>query len=147
PEHGGVNLYIEDGGDVPGRGARGGGDPDGLAYVIFTSGSTGKPKGAMNTHRAIRNRLAWMQEAYNITASDRVLQKTPISFHVSAWELFWPLLTGARLVIARPGEHREPTLLARTIATQEVTVLHFVPPMLQAFLEEPESGRCRSLRA
>ena len=83
---------------------------DDLAYVIYTSGSTGRPKGAMNTHRAIVNRLVWMQEAFGLTAADRVLQKTPFSFDVSVWEFFWPLLFGAELVIAEPGGHRDSTL-------------------------------------
>ena len=72
--------------------------PDNLAYVIYTSGSTGKPKGAMNTHRGICNRLLWMQDAYQLTEADRVLQKTPFTFDVSVWEFFWPLITGAQLV-------------------------------------------------
>src|SRR5262249_1784559 len=77
--------------------------PDHLAYMIYPSGSTGKPKGVMNTHRGICNRLHWMQQAYQLTPEDRVLQKTPFSFDVSVWEFFWPLLTGATLVVARPG--------------------------------------------
>ncbi len=109
---------------------------DRLAYVIFTSGSTGRPKGAMNTHRAICNRLLWMQEAYGLTAADRVLQKTPTSFDVSVWELFWPLLTGACLVIARPDGHQDPVYLARLLAAEAITTVHFVPSMLQAFLEQ-----------
>ncbi len=117
-----------------------------LAYVIYTSGSTGAPKGAMNTHRAIRNRLVWMQETYRLDAGERVLQKTPFSFDVSVWELFWPLLTGARLVLARPGGHRDPAYLARLIAEQRVTTLHFVPSMLQAFLEAADLDLCGSVR-
>ena len=87
--------------------------PDDLAYVIYTSGSTGRPKGAMNAHRGIVNRLLWMQEAYGLTPDDAVLQKTPFSFDVSVWEFFWPLMTGARLVMARPGGHQDPAYLAR----------------------------------
>src|SRR6185436_20805557 len=79
-----------------------------LAYVIYTSGSTGWPKGAMNTHAGIVNRLLWMQEQYELTSTDCVLQKTPFSFDVSVWEFFWPLLTGARMVLARPGGHQAP---------------------------------------
>ncbi|HLX10276.1 MAG TPA: amino acid adenylation domain-containing protein, partial [Thermoanaerobaculia bacterium] len=109
--------------------------PDNLAYVIYTSGSTGRPKATMNTHRGIVNRLLWMQQQYRLTAGDRVLQKTPFTFDVSVWELFWPLLAGARLVMARPGGHRDPAYLAATIAADEITVLHFVPAMLRAFLE------------
>ena len=120
--------------------------PDNLAYVIYTSGSTGEPKGAMNTHRAISNRLCWMQAAYNLDAYDRVLQKTPFTFDVSVWEFFWPLITGARLVVARPGGHQDSTYLANLIAEQEITTLHFVPSMLQAFLDNPKVAGCHSLR-
>ena len=91
------------------------GTPESLAYVIFTSGSTGRPKGAMNEHRGIVNRLLWMQEEYGLSATDAVLQKTPFSFDVSVWEFFWPLIAGARLVIARPEGHRDASYLARTI--------------------------------
>ena len=117
-----------------------------LAYVIYTSGSTGKPKGAGNSHRALVNRLCWMQQAYNLDASDAVLQKTPFSFDVSVWEFFWPLMTGARLVVAAPGEHREPARLIETIGRQAITTLHFVPSMLQAFIHEPGVGACTSLK-
>jgi amino acid adenylation domain-containing protein len=136
-----ADLASGEGGDL-----EGGAGPDDLAYVIYTSGSTGRPKGVMNTHRGIVNRLLWMQQAYGLGAADRVLQKTPVSFDVSVWELFWPLATGARLVLARPGGHRDPTYLARLIAEQGVTTLHFVPAMLQVFLEQPDLDRCRSLR-
>ncbi len=82
-----------------------------LAYVIYTSGSTGKLKGAMNTHRGICNRLLWMQDTYQLMPDDRVVQKTPFSFDVSVWELFWPLLTGARLIMAQPGGHLDTQYL------------------------------------
>ncbi|WP_454843557.1 non-ribosomal peptide synthase/polyketide synthase [Pseudomonas gorinensis] len=117
-----------------------------LAYVIYTSGSTGKPKGAGNSHRALVNRLCWMQQAYALDASDAVLQKTPFSFDVSVWEFFWPLMTGARLVVAAPGEHREPARLIETIGQHAITTLHFVPSMLQAFIHEPGVQRCTRLK-
>jgi len=120
--------------------------PDNYAYVIFTSGSTGRPKGAINTHRGIVNRLCWMQEEYGLNAGDRVLQKTPFSFDVSVWEFFWPLMTGATLVVARPGGHRDAAYLARLIADERITTLHFVPSMLQIFLEEPLIADCKTLR-
>ncbi|MFD7962487.1 amino acid adenylation domain-containing protein [Streptomyces zaomyceticus] len=116
------------------------------AYVIFTSGSTGRPKGVMVEHRAIVNRLEWMQHAYGLTGSDRVLQKTPTSFDVSVWELFWPLAQGIPLVVARPEGHKDPEYLAELIRTQRVTVLHFVPSMLQAFLDSVDTESCPSLR-
>lgn len=112
--------------------------PDDLAYLIYTSGSTGKPKAARISHRAIVNRLLWMQEEYGLTAEDRVLQKTPFSFDVSVWEFFWPLITGARMVLARPGGHKDPGYLAGLIRDERITTLHFVPSMLQVFLEEPD---------
>jgi amino acid adenylation domain-containing protein len=112
--------------------------PDSLAYVIFTSGSTGRPKGVGISHRAIANRLHWMQETFRLTDQDRVLHKTPYGFDVSVWELFWPLLAGAGLVVAPPGAHRDPDRLAELIDRERVTTLHFVPGMLEAFLD---SGR------
>jgi amino acid adenylation domain-containing protein len=120
--------------------------PDHLAYVIYTSGSTGVPKGAMNTHRAVINRLEWMQTQYQIDASDCVLQKTPYSFDVSAWELFWPLMTGARMCLARPDGHKDPEYLIDLIEAQAVTVMHFVPSMLQVFLQHPRASACTHLR-
>ncbi|UUY07405.1 amino acid adenylation domain-containing protein [Pseudomonas sp. J452] len=118
---------------------------DDLAYVIYTSGSTGKPKGAGNSHLALANRILWMQEAYQIGASDVVLQKTPFSFDVSVWEFFWPLITGACLAVAAPGDHRDPQKLVELIQRHRVTTLHFVPSMLQAFLLHPDVEQCASL--
>ncbi|MCO7564874.1 amino acid adenylation domain-containing protein [Pseudomonas sp. S 311-6] len=119
--------------------------PENLAYVIYTSGSTGKPKGAGNRHKALTNRLCWMQQAYGLDATDAVLQKTPFSFDVSVWEFFWPLMVGARLVVAAPGDHREPSRLVRLIEQQGITTLHFVPSMLQVFLQDEGVSRCTSL--
>jgi amino acid adenylation domain-containing protein len=119
--------------------------PDNPAYVIYTSGSTGRPKGVVVAHRGICNRLLWMQRTYGLTAADRVLQKTSIGFDVSVWELFWPLITGATLVLARPGGQQDPTYLARVIEEQSITTVHFVPPMLGAFLAEADLAGCGSL--
>lgn len=120
--------------------------PQDSAYVIYTSGSTGKPKGAINSHKGICNRLLWMQEAYDLGPSDCVLQKTPFTFDVSVWEFFWPLMTGARLVIAKPEGHKDSAYLADLIVREAITTLHFVPPMLQTFLQEPRARDCRALR-
>uniref|UniRef100_UPI00399A4EFC amino acid adenylation domain-containing protein n=1 Tax=Pseudomonas sp. YeP6b TaxID=2861775 RepID=UPI00399A4EFC len=117
-----------------------------LAYMIYTSGSTGQPKGAGNRHLALTNRLCWMQQAYALSASDTVLQKTPFSFDVSVWEFFWPLMTGASLVVAAPGDHRDPARLVALINAERVTTLHFVPSMLQAFLQDTTVGTCQTLQ-
>ncbi|QDQ09713.1 non-ribosomal peptide synthetase [Streptomyces spectabilis] len=120
--------------------------PTDLAYVIYTSGSTGRPKGVMVEHRAAVNRVEWMQNAYALTPDDVVLQKTPFSFDVSVWEFVWPLITGARLVVAAPGGHKDPAYLVSLIRAAEVTTAHFVPPMLRLMLDHDGWARCTSLR-
>ena len=121
-------------------------DPSQLAYVIYTSGSTGRPKGVMIDQAGIVNRLRWMQAEYQLTRNDRVLQKTPYSFDVSVWEFFWPLLSGARLCVAPEQVHRDPAALAELIVSEQITTLHFVPSMLEPFVQTAAVGRCRSLR-
>ncbi|MEV0401886.1 amino acid adenylation domain-containing protein [Actinoallomurus sp. NPDC050550] len=120
--------------------------PGNAAYVIYTSGSTGRPKGVVAPHAGIVNRLLWMQDEYGLGPGDRVVQKTPATFDVSVWEFFWPLQTGATLVIARPDGHRDPRYLATLIREERVTTAHFVPSMLAAFLTEPEAATCTGLR-
>ena len=119
---------------------------DNAAYVIFTSVSTGRPKGVLNEHRGICNRLQWMQQEYCLDDADTVIQKTPFSFDVSVWEFFWPLLNGARLVIAEPGAHRDSDQLCRLIQQEQITTIHFVPSMLDTFFENPLAADCRSLK-
>ncbi|NWD27562.1 non-ribosomal peptide synthetase [Pseudomonas yamanorum] len=119
---------------------------DNLAYVIYTSGSTGQPKGVGNTHAALAERLQWMQATYPLDETDVLMQKAPISFDVSVWECFWPLITGCRLVLAGPGEHRDPHRIAQLVQEHGVTTLHFVPPLLQLFVDEPLAAECTSLR-
>jgi amino acid adenylation domain-containing protein/non-ribosomal peptide synthase protein (TIGR01720 family) len=116
--------------------------PGNAAYVIYTSGSTGRPKGVVISHRAIVNHLLWMQHEYRLTADDRVLQKTPSSFDISVWEFFWPLITGATLVVAKPEGHKDPAYLADLIDRSGITTVHFVPSMFRAFVEsgaQPQS--------
>ncbi|WP_460357690.1 MULTISPECIES: non-ribosomal peptide synthase/polyketide synthase [unclassified Pseudomonas] len=120
--------------------------PQHTAYVIYTSGSTGQPKGVINEHSGVVNRLLWMQDAYQLSSADTVLQKTPFSFDVSVWEFFWPLMTGARLVMARPEGHKDPQYLSEVIERENITTLHFVPSMLDVFLAHADTARCSSLR-
>jgi amino acid adenylation domain-containing protein len=117
-----------------------------LAYCIYTSGSTGQPKGAGVPHQGILNRLQWMQAEYGLDAGDSVLQKTPYSFDVSVWEFFWPLMSGARLVVAKPELHKDSQGLIELIRRENITTIHFVPSMLQAFVETPEVEQCTSLK-
>src|SRR6185312_4863777 len=120
--------------------------PANLAYIIYTSGSTGQPKGVMNEHRAVVNRLHWMQQEYVLKPTDRVLQKTPFAFDVSVWEFFWPLLNGACLVMARPEGHKDPYYLGELIERGRISVAHFVPSMLRGFISSGAVARCASLR-
>ncbi|MGB6071296.1 MAG: amino acid adenylation domain-containing protein, partial [Rhodococcus sp. (in: high G+C Gram-positive bacteria)] len=121
--------------------------PADIAYVIFTSGSTGRPKGVAVSHESIVNRLLWMQAEYSLTESDKVLQKTPVTFDVSVWELFWPLQIGAELVIAEPDGHRDPIYLVSTVAERGITVAHFVPSLLAVFATAEGVSNCTGLRA
>ena len=131
-------THPQDAADTPAAG------PEDPAYVIYTSGSTGAPKGVIVPHAAIVNRLEWMRERYAIGPQDRILQKTPATFDVSVWELFLPFLSDARLVIAPPDAHRDPAWVCRLVRDHAITVLHFVPSMLAAVLDEPAA---RGLRA
>ena len=119
---------------------------DYLAYVIFTSGSTGQPKGVMVCHRNICNFLHWRRTYFPLTDADRLLQKTSFSFDDSVWEFFEPLMTGAQLVIARPGGHKDTAYLARMISEHKITAVSFVPSMLGAFLDDPAAKACTTLR-
>ncbi|ABG94202.1 non-ribosomal peptide synthetase [Rhodococcus jostii RHA1] len=110
--------------------------PANAAYVIYTSGSTGRPKGVTVTHEMMVNQFRWAQTLTPLDGSDAVLHKTPLTFDISAWELLWPLHTGARVVIAAPDGHRDPRYLARMVAQESITTLHVVPSMLDAFLEQ-----------
>ncbi|WP_196249989.1 AMP-binding protein, partial [Rhodococcoides fascians] len=121
--------------------------PADTAYVLFTSGTTGRPKGVMISHQAIINRLTWMAEDYALGPGDRILQKTPAVFDVSVWEFFLPAVVGATLVVAKDGGHKDPSYLAEVIDRHQITVLHFVPAMLAAFLgATPDPDRLASVR-
>ncbi len=126
-------VYHADGSDAVGNAGE-----EHLAYVIYTSGSTGQPKGVMIEHRAIMNRLFWMQSAYPLQADDVILQKTPFTFDVSVWELFWWFFAGASAAFLAPDGEKDPAAIVNAVSQNGVTVLHFVPSMLHAFLEHLE---------
>lgn len=120
--------------------------PTSLAYMIYTSGSTGDPKGVMIEHRALVNRVHWMDRTYGCDHDDRILQKTPFSFDVSVWEFVWPLAAGARLVLAKPGGHQDAEYLSALIAEKQITKLHFVPSMLSSILSAGSLETCTSIK-
>ncbi|MFG1938146.1 non-ribosomal peptide synthetase/MFS transporter [Micromonospora tulbaghiae] len=149
PDTGATVLELDDAAvwaDQPGTDPGPTAGPEHLAYVIYTSGSTGRPKGVPNTHRGIVNRLDWMQKTYRLGADDAVLQKTPASFDVSVWEFFWPLRTGARLVLAKPGGHKDAGYLRDLLVSERITTAHFVPSMLTVFLAEDGVEAATALR-
>ncbi|WP_122845130.1 non-ribosomal peptide synthetase, partial [Pseudomonas viridiflava] len=116
-----------------------------LAYVIYTSGSTGAPKGVMVEHRGLCNLVQWSSQLCPPVPNGALLHKTPVSFDASVWELFWPLCAGMRLVLARPDGQRDPAYLVQEIQDREVSVVQFVPALLQQFVDLDESARCVSL--
>ncbi|MBE9499856.1 amino acid adenylation domain-containing protein [Streptomyces sp. GKU 257-1] len=116
------------------------------AYVMYTSGSTGTPKGVVVPHSGVVNQLAWMQEEYRLEPADRMLQRASFGFDASVWEIFWPLLNGAAVVLSGPGSHADPEYLADLVDRERVTVAQFVPSVLRTFLDGGAAGRCASLR-
>ncbi|KTD05515.1 peptide synthetase, non-ribosomal, partial [Legionella hackeliae] len=120
--------------------------PSNLAYVIYTSGSTGKPKGVLCAHQGCVNRLLWMQNFCELSREDVILQKTPYTFDVSVWELLLPIISGSQLVFIRPEGHKEPDYLADVISEYNVSIVHFVPSMLQQFLSFKNSLNISNLR-
>ena len=121
-------------------------NPQGAAYVIYTSGSTGNPKGVVVSHQALLNRLHWMQDEFHLASEDAVLQKTPFTFDVSVWEFLWTLCWGGRLVLAKPEGHKDPIYIRKLIAEKNVSILHFVPSMLDAYLSQANPDFGKSVR-
>jgi len=121
-------------------------DPHDIAYVVFTSGSTGEPKGVVVSHAGIANRLRWTIERPGLSAGDRVLLKTTVTFDAHCWEVFAPLMCGATVVTAPVGAERDPAALLRSVAEHRITVLQVVPSVLRLLTEEPGLEQCASLR-
>ncbi|MBF5002257.1 amino acid adenylation domain-containing protein, partial [Nocardia sp. BSTN01] len=121
--------------------------PSNTAYVLYTSGSTGRPKGVAVAHAAVVNQIAWITAQYRMGPADVVLQKTPVTFDVSVWELFGTLAVGAKMLIAAPDGHRDPVYLSEIIGRHRVTMTSFVPSMLSVFVGAAVPAECASLRA
>ncbi|MET3052183.1 amino acid adenylation domain-containing protein [Pseudomonas alkylphenolica] len=143
-------LYLSGTGDellsYPGVAPQVAVDPEHLAYMIYTSGSTGQPKGVQVRHGALANHMAWMQQALQLQAEDRVLQKTAISFDASVWEFWLPLQNGAQLQLASPALSQDLSLLWQEIAAERITVLQMAPSLLQALLAQADAAQLASLR-
>lgn len=121
--------------------------PENLAYITYTSGSTGKPKGVMMPHRAVCQSWHWLQQTFPYVPGDRVLHKASLSFDVSSrWELFWPLMAGACVILVKPDGEKDSAYLVRLIAQEQITIAYFVASMLSLFLEEQELKTCKHLR-
>jgi amino acid adenylation domain-containing protein len=122
-------------------------NPDNLAYVMYTSGSSGRPKGVMVAHRGLINRFRWQWRVHGYTEDDCFVHKSPCSFDTSVWEMFLPLSHGAKVVVAEQDGHRDPVYLKKLIEQHRISVIDFVPSMLQAFLAQPGVGEsCSSLK-
>lgn len=117
-----------------------------IAYIIYTSGSTGVPKGVQVSHLAVNNHMLWMQQRFEFGEKDKVLQKTPLSFDPSVWEIFIPLYSGAELVIAPTGSHVDPEALIDLILTHHITTLQLVPSILKQLLNNKRIKHCHTLR-
>ena len=119
---------------------------DNLAFVFYTSGSTGRPKAVLRPHGRRGGQRSWERETYRLTEDDRHMLKSPIGFTLLSMEVFWPLLTGAQAIIARPGGEQHPAYLVKLIAKHRITIISLVPSLLRVLLEEPELRNCNCLR-
>ncbi|UAK33211.1 amino acid adenylation domain-containing protein [Nocardia asteroides] len=120
--------------------------PSNTAYVIYTSGSTGRPKGVCVPHEAIAEHLTSFVAQWDLTAQDRVLQSTSVSFDASVADIFLTLVAGARVVIPKPHAYRDIPYVADLVTRHEISVLHMVPSMLATFLMLPDVNDWRTLR-
>ena len=111
-----------------------------LAYIIYTSGSTGKPKGVQILHSALVNCLESMQKKPGITSNDILLSVTTLSFDIAGLELYLPLITGARLIIASRETATDAKILKQSLADNQVTIMQATPATWRLLLTSSWSG-------
>ena len=140
-------LFVEDAGVVPDKPPLNfTHDPSDLMYLMYTSGSAGTPKGVRVPHVGPSNFVLWMRDRFPLSADDAVLMRTSINFDISVWEMFLPLITGARLVVGLREELQAPESLAALIQRQNITHIQFVPSALRGFVDSGVLPSCRSLQ-
>ncbi|CAM4401585.1 MAG: D-alanine--D-alanyl carrier protein ligase [Legionellaceae bacterium] len=117
-----------------------------LVYVLYTSGSTGKPKGVAVSHRALNNHMMWMKNQFNFSEKDVFLQKTPLSFDASIWEIFMPLIIGAEMALSQQDAHMDPMVLYKDVNKYKATILQLVPTLLNELLINSEKYFLRTIK-
>ncbi|UGT53709.1 amino acid adenylation domain-containing protein [Nocardia asteroides] len=120
--------------------------PANTACLLFTSGSTGTPKGVSLSHAAIIDTFEWLQRECGFGPGDTMLYRTPPIFDASLMEMFLPLHVGARIVLTRPGGHRDPYYQAQLMTTERVTAMWMTTSMLTVLAEEADLSGCTDLR-
>ncbi|MGH3725746.1 MAG: amino acid adenylation domain-containing protein [Mycobacterium sp.] len=120
--------------------------PNNLAYVIYTSGSTGRPKGVAVAHAAIAEHVVSFIAEWSMTAEDRMLQSTSVSFDASLADILCTLSLGAQLVIPKQNPFSDIGYVIDLVRRHGVTVLHMVPSLLGSLMLLPEVRELRGLR-
>jgi amino acid adenylation domain-containing protein len=121
--------------------------PDNLAYCIYTSGSTGKPKGVGVSHRNAVNFLRSMAREPGVSADDRVLAITSLSFDISVLELLLPLVQGSMIVLLPREAAKDPAQLWHAVEIQAVSVVQATPSTWQLLCDQPRPAQSSRIKA
>jgi amino acid adenylation domain-containing protein len=116
-------------------------DAEQLAYVIYTSGSTGQPKGVQISHRALVNFLVSMRETPGLAPDDVLVAVTTLSFDIAGLELYLPLITGARVVVAPAATGSDPRALTELLAESHATIMQATPTTWRMLIDSGWAAR------